>query len=164
MRILRSASDITAAAGSRLGTGRWFLVDQDRIDAFAAATEDRQWIHVDPQAAAAGPFGRTIAHGYLTLALIPHLARDNYRVEGARMAINYGLDRVRFVRPVAVGHRIRAVTDLTAARPVGAEPGGAGIEARFTNVVEIEGETRPACVANGISRFYFAEPLTAGRI
>jgi acyl dehydratase len=140
-----------AAVGTRLGTGSWLLVDQERIDTFARATGDWQWIHVDPQAAAAGPFGTTIAHGYLTLSLIPFLAKENYRVTGATMAVNYGLNRVRFINPVRVGSRIRAATDLAAASRV-----DGGVQVVFDTTIEIEGETRPACAAQGISRFYFS--------
>jgi len=129
-------------------TGAWFEVDQSRIDAFAAATEDRQWIHTDPERAAAGPFGATIAHGYLTLSLLPHLTAGLLEVGGIAMAVNYGLDKVRFVQPVPAGSRVRAVSEVT-----GAEPVAQGVRAHLRTTVELEGAARPALVAETIALF-----------
>ncbi|KAA9111364.1 MaoC family dehydratase [Microbacterium rhizomatis] len=136
-----SPAALAAAVGGS-ATGDWFTIDQERIQAFADATEDRQWIHLDAQRAASGPFGATIAHGYLTLSLLPRLTVGLLAVEGASMFVNYGLDRVRFVQPVVVGSRVRAVSELTR---VDASP--QGYRAALTTTVQIEGSARPALVA-----------------
>jgi len=150
MRIFRDVEGLQKAVGERLGESDWLAIDQDRVDGFADATGDHQWIHVDPERAKGGPFGTTIAHGYLTLALVPALTRQIFTVDGASMAINYGIDRVRFVAPVPVGSRVRAVTELVAAEPV-----GAGVQTTFRTTVELEGSPKPACVAEHISRYSF---------
>jgi acyl dehydratase len=150
VRVFTSSSDFRDAVGEELGVSGWLEISQARIDAFADVTSDHQWIHTDPVRAAGGPFGATIAHGFLTLALIPALVQANYRVERARMAINYGLNRVRFVTPVTVGSRVRARTSLARA-DVDADR----VRAYFVNTVEIESQDRPACVAEGISVFHF---------
>ncbi|WP_308736919.1 MaoC family dehydratase [Microbacterium sp. MYb64] len=129
-------------------TGEWFLVDQDRIRAFADATEDWQWIHLDETRAAAGPFGTTIAHGYLTLSLLTRLTAGLLVVDSTAMAINYGLDRVRFLEPVPSGSRVRATTELT-----GATTTPQGIRASLTTTVEIAGRTRPALIADTVALF-----------
>ena len=133
------------AVGTELGTGAWFTVDQERIDAFADVTEDWQWIHVDPARAAEGPYGATIAHGYLTLSLIPRLGGEIFRVEGPRMQVNYGSNKVRFPQAVTAGSRIRAVAAL-----VSAENTGVGVQAVIRYTVEIEGQDKPACVAETV--------------
>ncbi len=133
------------ACGEELGTSDWLEIDQDRIDAFADATEDRQWIHVDPDRAAQGPFGATIAHGYLTLSLIPLLGRAAFAVDGLQLTINYGLESVRFPQPVVVGSRIRARASLIAIEDV-----AAGTRAVVRFVIEIEGKGKPACVADSV--------------
>lgn len=131
--------------GTETGRSEWFVVDQDRIDAFAEATEDRQWIHVDREAAAKGPFGATIAHGFLTLSLLSHLSTEASMVpQGAAMLINYGSDRVRYLNPVKVGSRIRSISTLKDV--VEKSPGQILLTANV--VVEIEGEERPALVAD----------------
>lgn len=131
--------------GKETGTSDWFTIDQDRITAFAEATEDRQWIHVDPDAAAAGPFGATIAHGYLTLSLLSHLTFEGAVFpEGAAMFINYGSDKVRYLNPVTVGSRIRAVSTLSSVT----EKGPGRILITNNVVVEIEGVETPALVAD----------------
>jgi acyl dehydratase len=137
--------------GSELGVGPWLSIDQARIDAFAQATRDHQWIHTDPQRASAGPFGTTIAHGYLTLALLPYLTVGiHLPVAQPRMAINYGLDRVRFPAPVRVGSRIRARVRLD---EVGEVAGG--IQVKRTVTVEIETEEKPALVAETLTRYLY---------
>ncbi|GAB3231250.1 MaoC family dehydratase [Glycomyces halotolerans] len=146
-----SPSALADAVGRR-ATGEWFTVDQDRIDAFAAATEDHQWIHLDAERAAKGPFGTTIAHGYLTLSLLPRLASSLIRVDGAAMTVNYGMDKVRFLTPVAAGSRVRAATEIT-----GAETTGMGVRLASTVTVEIEGADKPALVAETIT-LYVPEP------
>jgi acyl dehydratase len=140
--------DVRSRVGEEIGLGEWLRIDQERIDAFAAATNDHQWIHVDPDKAAQGPFGATIAHGFLTLSLIPELA-PKLAVPGVRMGINYGLDRVRFITPVKVGSRIRARSKLVDVFEV---EGGLQLKSEVT--VEIEGSERPACVAETIARYY----------
>ncbi|WP_369238983.1 MaoC family dehydratase [Streptomyces sp. R21] len=149
-RIFTSADELTAAVGEQLGHSDWLEVDQKRIDLFADATGDHQWIHVDPEKAAAGPFGTTIAHGYLTLSLLPALVPQVMRVENVKMGVNYGTNKVRFPAPVPVGSRVRAtavVTDVT-------ETGG-GVQVTAAVTVEREGGDKPVCVAESVSRFYF---------
>jgi acyl dehydratase len=149
VRTFESVEALAAAAGEHLGYSDWHLVDQARVTAFAEVTDDPQWIHIDPERAAKGPFGGTVAHGYLTLSLLPMLAREIYQVKGARMGVNYGLDRVRFPAPLLTGRRIRAGILLTAVEPV---PGGVQAHAEVT--VEREGANKPVCVANTLSRVY----------
>lgn len=144
-----SPDEYVASVGELLGRSGWTSVDQDRIDAFAAVTGDDQWIHVDRERAAGTEVGTTIAHGYLTLSLLPSLVREVYRVEGVRKAVNYGLDRVRFPAPVPSGSRVRA-----AVRLVAAEREGARVRAVVETTVEREGQERPACVARSVSLLY----------
>jgi acyl dehydratase len=142
-----SIDELRARVGSTIGVGEWVTITQERIGAFADATDDHQWIHVDGDRAAAGPFGSTIAHGFLLLSLIPAIAPA---VDlPARMAINYGLDRVRFITPVPTGSRVRAHTVLEEVAEV---PGGVQTTAEVT--IELEGSERPACVARCLARFY----------
>ncbi|MER5769415.1 MaoC family dehydratase [Streptomyces sp. NPDC001985] len=149
-RIFTSADELRAGVGERLGYSDWLEIDQRRIDLFAEATGDHQWIHVDPERAAAGPFGTTIAHGYLTLSLLPALVPQVLRVEGMRMGLNYGTDKVRFPAPVPVGSRLRATAELRSAVDAG---GGVQVTALVT--VEREGGEKPVCVADSVSRYYF---------
>lgn len=142
--------------GSEIHCGQWLVIDQQRIDAFAEATGDRQWIHVDPaRAAAESPYGTTIAHGYLTLSLLPYLTESNApgfferNYPGMRMRINYGLDRVRFPAPVPVGSRVRARTVVLAV-----EKAGEGVQLRYLLTVEREGGDKPVCVAEFVARVY----------
>ncbi|MFJ5839332.1 MaoC family dehydratase [Streptomyces shenzhenensis] len=148
-RIFTSPDELKAAVGEQLGYTDWLEVDQKRIDLFADATGDHQWIHVDPEKAAAGPFGTTIAHGYLTLSLLPLFGPQLLRVEGATMGVNYGTDRVRFPAPVPVGSRLRATARITGAEDV---TGGVQLTVAFT--VEREGGDKPVCVAESVSRYY----------
>lgn len=142
--------DLVAMVGTEVGRSGWLTIDQDRIAQFADATLDHQWIHVDPEAAASGPYGATIAHGFLTLSLIPHLGRATSVVpEGMTMAINYGSDRVRFLTPVVVGSRIRSITTLKEFVPKGPNR----YLATTHVVVEIEGEDTPALVADRLTLF-----------
>lgn len=145
-RVFGGVEALRAAVGERLGASEWLAVDQKRIDMFAEATGDDQWIHVNPERAADGPFGSTIAHGYLTLSLLPLLCRDIWKVEGVRMGINYGLNKVRFPSPVRVGSRVRAVTELVSVQDV-----AQGAQAVYRHTVEIEGQERPALVAETIT-------------
>ncbi|MFC4376491.1 MaoC family dehydratase [Nocardia halotolerans] len=139
---------LRAAVGTELGPSAWITVDQQRIDRFAEATGDHQWIHVDPERAADGPYGTTIAHGFLTLSLIVPITAEVMTVSAAKMAINYGLDRVRFLAPVPVGSRLRGRLALTEVTDVA---GGVQVHRRVT--VELEGADRPACVADAIARY-----------
>ena len=150
MKVFTDLDGIRAAKGSVLGTSDWLTIDQTRIDRFADATGDHQWIHVDPGRAATGPFGATIAHGFLTLSLLPYFAVQNYRIEGARLSVNYGLNKVRFITPVRVGCRLRGITELT-----GVEDLDTGAQLSFRTTIEIEGVEKPACVAETLSRQYF---------
>ena len=134
--------------GADLGAGDWLLVDQSRINAFADCTEDRQWIHVDASRAASGPFGTTIAHGYLTLALAPVMLQQVVVVDNANAVVNYGLNRVRFPAPVPAGSRVRGRVAL-----IGASERGGAVEAVVGLTVEVEGGTRPACVAELVVRY-----------
>lgn len=143
--------------GAQLGVSAWHQITQQQVDLFAEATGDRQWIHVDPQRARHGPFGRTIAHGYLTLSLLPTLLQDLVRVGGVRLAVNYGLNRVRFISPVPVGARIRAAAVLKEITEIPESV----VQLVLTVTVELEGETRPACVAETVTRLYFSEAETA---
>ena len=149
MRVFRGIAELEAAVGSHLGYSAWHTVTQEQIDLFAEATGDHQWIHVDPQRAAAGPFGGTIAHGYLTLSLLPALVQELYRVEGVRMGVNYGLNKVRFPAPLPVGSAVRATAELVSAEPV---PGGYQLVSRVT--VSADGSDKPCCVAETVTRLY----------
>jgi acyl dehydratase len=147
-RTFASLEELRAAVGEELGTTQWLEIDQKRIDLFAEATGDPQWIHVDPDRAARGPFGTTIAHGFLTLSLIPAFTHELLRVEGVKMGVNYGVNKVRFPAPVPVGSRLRAsgriveVTEVT---------GGVQLVTRVT--IEREGGDKPVCAAETVSRF-----------
>lgn len=144
-----SLADLQAAVGSTLGHSDWIEIDQQRIDQFAAATGDHQWIHVDPKRAAAGPFGTTIAHGFLTLSLLPSIGDDLITLDGARMGVNYGVNKVRFPAPVPVGSRVRGRVDLVSVEGI---EGGVQLVCRTT--IEREGGDKPVCVAESVSRFY----------
>ncbi len=141
-RVFDSLDDFKAAAGQELGTSDWVTVTQEQIDTFADATGDHQWIHVDPERAASGPFGGTIAHGYLTLSLLPVFSENIYAVHGLAMGVNYGANKVRFPNPVPVDSRLRATATLkeTSDIPI-------GTQAVITFVVEREGAEKPVCIA-----------------
>ncbi|MYR07043.1 dehydratase [Gordonia sp. SID5947] len=144
-RTFTSVEEMKAAIGEDLGSGEWMEITQDRVDAFAEATGDHQWIHVDPERAKDGPFGATIAHGYLTLSLLPVLAGGIFTVEGPKLVINYGANKVRFPNPVKVGSRIRSNAVITS---VDETP--AGVNMVVKNTIEIEGVEKPACVAENV--------------
>ena len=148
--VFRSAAELRRAEGCEAGPTDWLVVEQARIDAFADATDDHQWIHVDASRAASGPFGGTIAHGYLTLSLVNKFLPDLVRVENAKMGVNYGTEKVRFPAAVRTGARIRGFAQVLGVSDV---PGGMQLIVRVT--IEIEGSDRPGCVADTISRFYF---------
>jgi acyl dehydratase len=142
--------ELKALAGKDLGHTDWLQIDQGRVNTFADATDDHQWIHVDAERAASGPFGGTIAHGYLTLALLIPLMTELLEVSGVRMSINYGLDKVRFPAPVPVGAKIRLNGKVAEVEEVK----GDGVQITIDFTVEIEGSTKPACVARGVYRHY----------
>jgi acyl dehydratase len=135
--------------GEQLGWTEWREIDQDRVNLFADATDDHQWIHVDTERSASGPFGGTIAHGYLTLSMVAPLMSELIEVEGVSMGINYGLDRVRFPAPVPVGSRIRAGGELAEVTEV-----TGGLQAKLVITFEVEGSEKPACVAEVLVRYY----------
>jgi acyl dehydratase len=148
--IFENPAELLTAVGRELGASDWLEIGQGRIDLFADATGDHQWIHVDPERAKSGPFGTTIAHGYLTLALVNLFLPQILEVRGISMGVNYGADKVRFPAPVPVGSRIRGRGEL-----VEAERAKSGaVQAKVRVTVEIEGKDRPACVADTISLFY----------
>ena len=149
MRTFTSAAELTAARGGELGTSDWVTVTQDAVNQFADATGDHQWIHVDPERAAHGPFGTTIAHGYMTLSLLPALQHTMYSVEGIKLAINYGLNKVRFPAPVPVGSRVRATSTLVNVEDLG----NGAVQLTVSTTVEVEGSSKPACVAESLVRY-----------
>jgi acyl dehydratase len=148
MKVFKGTAELLAADGSDLGTSDWIEIDQGRIDKFAEATGDFQWIHVDPEKAATGPFGTTIAHGYLTVSLVPALLRQLYRVDGVRMSLNYGLGRVRFPAPVPTGSRVRATAKIAEVRRL-----DGAVQATLETVIELERSSKPACVVESIARY-----------
>jgi acyl dehydratase len=142
---LETPSTLADHIGEQLGASDWITIDQARINGFADVTEDHQWIHVDVERAAGGPFGTTIAHGYLTLSLAPVILGQVVKIDKVTAGVNYGLNKVRFPAPVPVGSRVRGHVSL-----VSAKPRGESIEAAFGLTVEIEGAERPACVAEAV--------------
>lgn len=145
MKIFTDVDGLKAAVGTELGASPWITIDQARIDRFAEATDDHQWIHVDPVRAGAGPYGATIAHGYLSLSLLPALAAQIYRVESFRMTMNYGLDRVRFPSPVISGSRVRSTVRLSDLKET-----ANGVQLFLSHTLTAEHNSRPAVVADQI--------------
>lgn len=150
MRVYESYAELESMVGQTLATSDWLTIEQSRIDQFAQATGDHQWIHCDPQRAAEGPYGTTIAHGFLTLALLPALTSTAYRIGGGRMGINYGLNKVRFPAPVPVGSRVRATFVLKALEKLDND----GMQLTVTATIEREGGDKPVCVAETLARRY----------
>lgn len=146
--VFAQPSDLLSAVGQNLGATDWMTIEQDRIDTFADATGDHQWIHVDPAQAAEGPFGTTIAHGYLTLALTNLFQPQLLEVQNISMGVNYGANKVRFPSPVPVGSRIRGTGTITAADEI-----AGGVQTTVTLMVEVEGAEKPACIVESISRW-----------
>jgi acyl dehydratase len=142
--------ELTALTGTHLGYSDYRTVTQEQVNLFADATGDHQWIHVDPERAAEGPFGQTIAHGYLTLSLIPVLLGGLLKVDGVAMGINYGTNKVRFTSPVPVGSQIRAGAVLASVEPV-----AGGVQVAMDVTVEVKDANKPSCVAQLLTRFYF---------
>ena len=145
MRVFSTFDELSGAVGEDLGTTDWLEVSQERVDAFADATGDHQWIHVDVERARSGPFGGTVAHGYLTLSLIPYFTPQLFSLETPGAKLNYGVNRVRFPHPVRVGSKIRATAQIAEVTDV---PAGKQMVTRYT--VEIDGQSKPACVAETV--------------
>ena len=148
-RVFDTPAALLDAVGERFGPTEWVTIEQDRIDLFAKATDDHQWIHVDPARAEDGPFGGTIAHGYLTMSLVNRFLPELVEVRSVVMGVNIGTDNLRFLNPVRSGARIRGIGEL-----VKAEEAKGGVQAVVRVTVEIEGTEKPACVVDTISRFY----------
>jgi len=152
VRVISCIDEAVEAVGQELGVSQWLAVDQERINAFADATSDHQWIHVDVERARTeSPYGATIAHGFLTLSLIPALSKENYRIDNAKMGINYGLNRVRFLAPVPAGSRIRLRSELVNAAKVD----DTTVDLTVRQTVELDGSDKPAAVAEVIARMVF---------
>jgi acyl dehydratase len=148
--VFSTPAELAASVGKHLGHSEWMEVSQERIQLFADATDDHQWIHVDPARAKEGPFGAPIAHGYLTLSLVNRFLPEIVEVRGISMGVNYGADRIRFPAPVKVGSRIRGGAELIEVE----NTKDGGVQAKIRVTVEIEGGERPACVVDTISRYY----------
>jgi acyl dehydratase len=148
--VFQTPAELETAVGKPLGESEWLQITQERIDRFADATGDHQWIHVDPERARTGPFGATIAHGYLTMSLVSYFLPRIVEVRGVSMGVNYGADRLRFPAPVRVGSRLRGRGELV---EVERTRDGA-VQAKIRVTVEIEGSDKPACVVDTLSRFY----------
>jgi acyl dehydratase len=149
MKTFEHLTDMQAMVGQLVGTSEWITVTQERVNLFADATGDHQWIHIDPERAAKGPFGTTIAHGFLTLSLLPEMSASAMQVLDTRMGVNYGLGKVRFPAPVPVGSRLRGHFKLTKYEPL---EGGAQLTVEVT--MEREGSEKPVCVAESLARRY----------
>lgn len=147
----RSAAEAVAAVGRKLGPSDWLVIDQARIDKFAEATGDFQWLHVDPERARSGPYGRTIAHGFLTLSLVNKFLPELFMAEDLDWGVNYGLERVRFPAPVPVGARIRVHGELMSAKPIDDN----AVQTMIRLTVEIDGQSKPGCVADTLQRYAF---------
>ncbi|PVG82163.1 dehydratase [Nocardioides gansuensis] len=141
MKVFHGIPEVEAAVGTHLGYSGWHTVTQEQVNQFAEATGDHQWIHLDLEKAKAGPFGGTIAHGFLTLALVPMLVAEVYRIEGVKMGVNYGADKLRFPSPLPVGSRVRAGVEL-----LKVTPSSLGYQLASRVTIEMEGAEKPACV------------------
>jgi acyl dehydratase len=150
MKVFRTLGELAACAGQEVAMSDWVEITQARIDLFAEATDDRQWIHVDVERARAGPFGAPIAHGFLTLSLLPKFFESSFEVTDSKLGVNYGLNKVRFTAPVPVGSRLRARMRLDRAEPLE----GGGLQMTWTVVIEREGAERPVCIAEALVRRY----------
>jgi acyl dehydratase len=148
VKVFEGLDEFAAAKGSQFGPTEWLTISQERVNLFADATDDHQWIHVDPEKAAGGPFGGTIAHGLLTLSLLPHFSQQLYRVANIAMGVNYGYNKVRFITPVKVGANVRARGELTSVNQL-----DGAVQATTTITVEIEGTDKPAAVVESIVRY-----------
>ena len=150
MKTFQTLSDLAACTGQEVAVSDWLTITQQQVNLFADATGDHQWIHVDPERAAAGLFGGTIAHGFLTLSLLPKFFESSFEIIESRMGVNYGLNKVRFMAPVPVGSRLRARMKLLSAEPIE----GNGLQMAWEVTVEREGAAKPVCVAESLVRRY----------
>lgn len=150
MKTFQTLSDLAACIGQEVAVSDWLTITQQQVNLFADATGDHQWIHVDPERAAAGLFGGTIAHGFLTLSLLPKFFESSFEIIESRMGVNYGLNKVRFMAPVPVGSRLRARMKLLSAEPIE----GNGLQMAWEVTVEREGAAKPVCVAESLVRRY----------
>ena len=150
MKTFETLSDLAQHTGEEVAVSDWLTITQEQVNLFAQATGDHQWIHVDVERAKQGPFGGPIAHGFLTLSLLPKLVESAIEVRQSRMGVNYGLNKVRFTAPVAVGSRVRARVKLVAAEPID----NGGYQLTWNVTIELDGSDRPACVAESITRRY----------
>ena len=146
MRTLNGIDEITSLVGTELGSSEWTTIDQEAINTFADVTDDHQWIHIDEQRAADGPYGSTIVHGFFTLSLIPKFSSEIFTIEGVSIRVNYGLNKVRFAQPVPVGSRLRGTVSVNEVIP-----GDKGTQVILKHVIEIEGQERPACIAEVVT-------------
>ena len=150
MKTFKTIADLAACIGQVVAVSDWTTITQQQVNMFADATDDHQWIHVDPEKAAAGPFGGPIAHGFLTLSLLPKFFESSFQIVGSRMGVNYGLNKVRFMAPVPVGSRLRASMKLLASEPIDNN----GVQMTWEVTVEREGSGKPVCVAESLVRRY----------
>ena len=150
MKTFQTLSELAACTGQEVAVSDWITITQQQVDLFAEATGDRQWIHVDPEKARAGPFGGPVAHGFLTLSLLPRFFESSFEILGSRLGVNYGLNKVRFTAPVPVGSRLRARMRLLATEPID----NAGLQMTWQVTVEREGADKPVCVAESLVRRY----------
>ena len=150
MKTFQTLAGLAACVGQEVAISPWLTITQQQVNLFAEATGDHQWIHVDPEKAATGPFGGPVAHGFLTLSLIPKFFESSFDITGSRMGVNYGLNKVRFTAPVPVGSRLRARLKLLATQPID----GDGMQMTWEVTVEREGFEKPVCVAESLVRRY----------
>ena len=150
MKTFQTIADLAACVGQEVAVSDWLTITQQQVNLFADATGDHQWIHVDPEKAAAGPFGRTIAHGFLTLSLLPKFFESSFQIIESSMGVNYGLNKVRFTAPVPVGSRLRARMLLLAIEPID----NAAVQMTWQVTVEREGSAKPVCIAESLVRRY----------
>ncbi|MBK5207516.1 MAG: MaoC family dehydratase [Polaromonas sp.] len=150
MKTFQTLSELAACTDQEVAVSDWITITQQQVNLFAEATGDHQWIHVDPEKARAGPFGGPIAHGFLTLSLLPRFFESSFEITGSRLGVNYGLNKVRFTAPVPVGSRLRARMKLLAAEPID----NAGMQMTWQVTVEREGSAKPVCVAESLVRHY----------
>ena len=150
MKTFQTLAELAACVGQVVATSDWLTITQQQVNLFADATGDHQWIHVDPEKAAQGPFGAPIAHGFLTLSLLPKFFESSFEITGSRMGVNYGLNKVRFTAPVPVGSRLRAQMLLLASEKIAND----GVQMTWQVTVEREGSSKPVCVAESLVRRY----------
>ena len=153
MKTFQTLDELAACVGQEVAVSDWLTITQSQVNLFAEATGDHQWIHVDPEKAAAGPFGGPIAHGFLTLSLLPKFFESSFDIVGSRMGVNYGLNKVRFTSPVPVGSRLRARMTLLASEPI-ANDANNGVQMTWQVTVEREGSDKPVCIAESLVRRY----------